>query len=233
MTVGQALAAKRGERGLPIEQVAASTRIRAEYLRALEADELDRLPAPVYARGYVRTYAVFLGLDPEALIAQLPTVERPSLTLDLPGRERRRPGFVVTTPAVAAVGLVLLAGAFTGYAWRQIAADQRAMVALNSPSAAPTAALSPAASPAIQQRPIVVGVHVTDSVWINVMVDGAPQYGDSGRTLAPGSIVYFTGHDVKVTTGKASATFITIDGRNVGAMGSGVATREFSSQTSP
>jgi hypothetical protein len=78
----------------------------------------------------------------------------------------------------------------------------------------------------------VVGVRVTDSVWVNVSVDGNPQYGDSGRTLPAGSVVYFTGLNVKITTGKASATFITIDGRSVGAMGVGVATREFSSQTS-
>jgi hypothetical protein len=45
--------------------------------------------------------------------------------------------------------------------------------------------------------------------------------------------VYFTGLDVKITSGKASVTLISIDGRNLGAMGVGVATREFSSQTSP
>jgi len=233
MTVGQALAAKRGERGLTIEQVEASTRIRADHLRALEADQLDRLPAPVYAKGYLRTYATYLGLDAEELVAGLPRNGRaPNLALGMEKTERR-PRFVLTTPAIAAAGLVLLAGAFTGYAWRQVAADQRAAVAFASPSVVTGAQVTAAASPAIQVRPIVVGVRVTDSVWINAVVDGTPQYGDSGRTLTAGSIVYFTGVDVKITSGKASATFITIDGRSVGAMGAGVATREFSSQTSP
>ncbi len=112
-------------------------------------------------------------------------------------------------------------------------ADQRIAAVVASPPATATAAPAAVASPAIQARPIVVGVRVTDAVWINAVVDGAPQYGDSGRTLPAGSIVYFTGLDVKVTSGKASATFITIDGRNLGQMGTGVATREFSSQTSP
>ena len=233
MTPGQALAAKRGERGLSIEQVAASTRIRAEHLRAIEADQFDSLPAAVYAKGYVRTYATYLGFDAEELVALLPNDRsRPSLALGLEKTERR-PRFVVTTPAIAAVGLVLLAGAFTGYAWRQVAADQRAAAVITSPSPASTPGATAVASPAIQARPIVVGVRVTDVVWINVVVDGAQQYGDSGRTLPAGSIVYFTGLDVKITSGKASATFITIDGRNLGLMGVGVATREFSSQTSP
>ena len=134
---------------------------------------------------------------------------------------------------VAAAGLVLLAGMFAGYAWRQVAAEQLMVTVIPSPTAATSAAASPAASPVIGARPIVVGVHVTDAVWINVVVDGNPQYGDSGRTLPAGSVVYFTGVTVKITSGKASATFITIDGRNLGPMGAGVATRQFSSQTSP
>ena len=232
MSIGTELAAKRGERGLSIDQVAASTRIRPEHLRALEADDYSQFAAPVYAKGHLRAYAAFLGLDPEDLIARLPArVHAPDLAVKVMEKERRR-GFAITTPAVAAAGLVLLAGAFAGYAWRQITVDQRAMVAASTPSPQAAAPATPAASPAIQARPIVVGVRVTDAVWINVDVDGNPQYGDSGRTLPAGSVVYFTGLDVKITSGKASVTFITIDGRNVGAMGVGVATREFSSQTS-
>jgi cytoskeleton protein RodZ len=233
MKIGQALAARRAERGLSIEQVAASTRIRPEHLRALEADEFDQFPAPVYAKGYLRTYATYLGLQADELLDQVPSgATTPSLALALEKNERR-PRAVLTTPAVSAAGLVLLAGMFAGYAWRQVTADQRAVTVIISPSPATSPAASPAASPVIGARPIVVGVRVTDAVWINVVVDGNPQYGDSGRTLPAGSIVYFSGLTVEITSGKASATFITIDGRNLGPMGAGVATREFSSQTSP
>ena len=232
MTIGGQLAAKRGERGLSIEQVAASTRIRAEYVRLLEDDDYSGFAAAVYARGYLRTYATYLGLDADALLAQLPAGASVDLAIKVMEKEKRA-GFVLTTPAVAAVGLVLFASAFVGYAWRQVTVDQRAIVQSAGQSPAATASPTVVASPAIQARPIVVGVRVTDAVWINVTVDGNPQYGDSGRTLPAGSIVYFTGLDVKVTSGKASATYITIDGRTVGAMGVGVATREFSSQTSP
>lgn len=233
MTPGHVLAAKRGERGLSIEQVAAATRIRAEYLRALEADKIDQLPAPVYARGYMRTYAAFLGLHAEEMVRLMPgRGERPGLEVAL-AKGERKPHFVLTTPGVAAVGLVLFAGAFTGYVWRQVTVDERPSAVIGSPPATTAGQSTPAESPAIEARPIVVGVRVTDDVWINVTVDGTPQYGDSGRKLPAGSVVYFTGLDVKITSGKASATFITIDGHELGAMGVGVATREFSSQTSP
>ena len=233
MTPGEALAARRGERGLSIDQVAASTRIRAEYLRALEEDSYAAFAAPVYARGCLRTYAAFLGLDESELLSEMPAALRtPDLAIRVMDREKRR-SVVLSTPAVTAAAVVLLAGAFAGYAWRQLTVDQRALDTSTTPSPVASVAATATASPAIQSRPIVVGVRVTDAVWINVMVDGNPQYGDSGRTLAAGSIVYFTGLDVKITSGKASATFITIDGRTVGTMGTGVATREFSSQTSP
>jgi cytoskeleton protein RodZ len=234
VTVGAVLANKRGERGLTIEQASAATRIRAENLLALESDQSERLPAAVYARGYLRTYATYLGLDPEPLVARVRApVQDPGRALGV-GMISGRPRLTLTGPAIAAVGLLLLAGAFAVYAWRQIESDQRLGAA--APSNQPAAAAPPSTpvpTPSPQQRPIVVGVRVTDAVWLNVIVDGKSQYTDSGKILPAGSQVYFTGVDVKITSGKAAATFITIDGRQLGALGSGVATREFTSQTSP
>ena len=233
MTPGTLLAAKRGERGLTIQQAAAATRIRAEYLVLLESDELESFSAPVYAKGYLKTYAHYLDLDPDSLAASVQASPgRPQLALGL-GRTERKPRLVVTAPMVAAAGTILLAGAFTAYAWRQLAADQHPVpITVASQPAPPTAPASPASSPSVEARPIVVGVRVTDVVWINAVVDGTPQYADSGKTLPAGSVVYFTGVDIKITSGKAAATFITIDGRNLGVLGAGVATKEFSSQTS-
>jgi hypothetical protein len=232
VTLGELLAAKRGERGLTIEQAASATRIRAHYLSALESNELERLVAPVYAKGHLRTYAMFLGLDPEPLVAMLNPASRDVRRLLSIGNVAVRPRMVITAPAVAAAGLVLLAGAFSGYAWRQVQADQKPVVA--SPSAQVAAAASlgtPVPTPSPQARPIVVGVRVTEEVWINAFVDGRPAYADAGKTLPAGSVVYFSGVDIKITSGKAASTFITIDGRAIGALGTGVATRDFSSQT--
>lgn len=233
MSLGAVLAERRGERGLTIEQVASATRVRAEYLRALEADQAERLPAAVYAKGYLRTYARYLGLEPEPLVELLGSGTQHRIPAQWTGLALR-PRVVFTAPAVAAVGLVLLAGAFAFYAWRQVEADQRPGITV--PTGQPVAAApptTPVPSPSPEPRPIVVGVRVTDAVWLNVIVDGKAQYTDSGKILPAGSQVYFTGVDIKITSGKAAATLITIDGRSMGALGTGVATREFSSQTSP
>ena len=231
MTLGETLAARRGERGLTIEQAAAATRIRAHYLRALESNELERLAAPVYARGHLRTYARFLDLDPEPLIAMLKPASRDPRRLLSIGGVTARPRMIVTTPALAAAGLVMLAGAFSGYTWRQVHADRGAVATPPNAQVAAAPSGSPVPTPSPQARPIVVGVRVTEEVWINAFVDGRPAYADGGKTLPPGSLVYFSGVDITITSGKAASTFITIDGRAIGALGTGVATRDFSSQT--
>jgi cytoskeleton protein RodZ len=232
VALGSVLSTRRAERGLTLEQAAAATRIRAVHLAALEADDYDRLPALVFARGYVRTYARYLGLDPEALVALVPAAPQdPRRTLSV-GRVTGRPRYVLTTPALAAAGLLLLATAFTLYAWRQIdsANPSGAVSATPTPLYAATAPSTPIASPSAQPKPIIVGIRVTETVWINVVVDGAPQFTDAGKMLSPGSQVYFTGLDITVTSGKAAATFVTIDNRPIGALGYGVVTREFKAQ---
>ncbi len=233
MRVGEALAARRGERGLTIGQASSATHIRADQLLALEEGEVSRFAAPVYAIGHLRTYAEYLGLDADLLATRLAVenrLTRPGLGIGgMPGRPR----FVITSSAAGAAGLILLAAAFTAYAWRQMAAPPRPLIVAPEPAASSSPQLAAATgAPAVARNPVVVGVRVTEIAWINVVVDGAPQYGSSGRTLAAGTVVYFTGTRIRISSANASATFITVDGRSAGAMGAGVATRDYTSQTS-
>jgi cytoskeleton protein RodZ len=70
-TLGRSLRTARETAGLSIEQVSASTCIRATLVRDLESDRLDSCGAAVYARGHVRAIAQALGVDPAPLIEQL------------------------------------------------------------------------------------------------------------------------------------------------------------------
>jgi cytoskeleton protein RodZ len=69
-TIGRQLQQARLNKGLTIEKVVQATRIRPQYLEALEADDFERLPSPVQARAFLRLYAEFLGLSLDELIAQ-------------------------------------------------------------------------------------------------------------------------------------------------------------------
>jgi cytoskeleton protein RodZ len=67
---GQALRTQRETLGLSLSDVERHTRLRAFYLKALEAGDLDGLPSPVQGRGMLKNYASFLGMDADALLLQ-------------------------------------------------------------------------------------------------------------------------------------------------------------------
>ena len=65
--IGTTLKDARRRIGMDVKEAEERTKIRARYLRALEAEDWEALPAPAYVRGFVRTYGQLLGLDGEAL----------------------------------------------------------------------------------------------------------------------------------------------------------------------
>ncbi len=61
--IGNTLREARLRRDLDFRQLEQATKIRGRYLRALEEEDFDALPAETYVRGFLRSYAEFLGLD--------------------------------------------------------------------------------------------------------------------------------------------------------------------------
>lgn len=71
ITIGQKLKQAREDQQLTLEKVFEATRIRIQYLQALEADDLSVLPSPVQARGYLRNYSEYLGFSFDKLLDEL------------------------------------------------------------------------------------------------------------------------------------------------------------------
>ncbi|MEM9495727.1 MAG: TonB family protein [Pseudomonadota bacterium] len=66
-TAGAVLAAARRDGGFSLEEISDGTKVKLVHLAAIEAGDLAALPATPYAAGFVKAYAVFLGLDGDAL----------------------------------------------------------------------------------------------------------------------------------------------------------------------
>src|SRR6266550_3666920 len=62
------LEAARERKGVDLNRAERDTKIRARYLSALERGEYRELPGAVYTKGFLRNYAVYLGLDPEEIV---------------------------------------------------------------------------------------------------------------------------------------------------------------------
>jgi hypothetical protein len=126
--LGKTLRDARNRRRIDLAQVEASTKIRARFLRALENEEWDVLPGETYARGFIRTYANYLGLDGTRLAEEhrrdvgasrpgerLPSLDPAPVPVRGPRRRRRVPPRVLA--ALVSLGLVaalVIAGLSSG-----------------------------------------------------------------------------------------------------------------------
>lgn len=68
-TIGQEFAQERKNKGLSIEEIAKTTKIKEEFLLAIEKGDFKALPSSAYAYGFVRNYAKYLGLPVEKSLA--------------------------------------------------------------------------------------------------------------------------------------------------------------------
>ncbi len=115
MTVGRYLKSSREGLGQSIEDIVAMLRIHRSYIDAIEAGEVDRLPGPAYAIGFVRTYAEQLGLDGAEVVRQFKEepenlVGKTQLVFPSPLPEGRIP-----SGAILLVAVILLAVVYGGW----------------------------------------------------------------------------------------------------------------------
>ncbi|MCS7048510.1 MAG: helix-turn-helix domain-containing protein [Verrucomicrobiae bacterium] len=66
-SIGETLREARHRKQVSLEEVSRATKIKIEVIEHLEADEFDRLVSPTYAKGFIRIYGDYLGLDGRAL----------------------------------------------------------------------------------------------------------------------------------------------------------------------
>ena len=70
LTLGRFLRQEREKKGVSLDSVVQVTRITRENLEALERDDFQAISAPVFVRGFLRSYANYLGLDPKELVSR-------------------------------------------------------------------------------------------------------------------------------------------------------------------
>lgn len=215
--LGEELRAARESRSLSISDVSERIHIRSVYLQAIEEEDWASIAAPVYVRGFIRTYARFLELDPEDAVTRFngavgeakPTVQPPPQPML---RERRPVAAWLWGLTAAAFALVF----FVGYNYYQLQrATQAAIVAEGTaPASAGVATPGVLASPAAASP--VVGVTVQRRAWVRVLVDGVERM---EGTFAAGTRREFAGKKATIRTGNAGGIQVSIDGKELGTLG--------------
>jgi transcriptional regulator with XRE-family HTH domain len=212
--IGRALRKARESRGKSLEEASRELRIRTEYLQALEREAFDRLLGDVYVRGFLRSYAGYLGLDAEEILAVYNRSYGRHEATTAPA------GPVAPTVASSPDGHPLIHRRAN---WRlavAVAATLLAVVAvvtlLNHSGSTPAARRPP---PTLQPsaQPVVVDVVAIAPVDVRILSDGEVAF--EGR-LARGEGRSFEGIDsVTVSFADAGAVTLTVNGHDIGRPG--------------
>ncbi|HSI97347.1 MAG TPA: RodZ domain-containing protein [Gaiellaceae bacterium] len=168
--IGSSLRDARLRQELDFPELEELTKVRPKYLRALEDERFDILPAPTYVKGFLRTYADALGLDPQPFVdeynsrfavsdedaAPIRSRQVPVKRQHRPGRESRRA--VLALLAIAVVTALVIA------AWRFGGPERETVPGL---AAQGQSGATPAVSPASTRVRLVV-VAARGASWMEV-----------------------------------------------------------------
>jgi cytoskeletal protein RodZ len=198
---GSWLRRQRELREITLREIADTSKISLRYLQALEEDRFDLLPAPVFAKGFLRQYARYVGIDPEETVNFFLTA-RGQEEEEVTGVAQRPPQTVATWSyvVVAIVVVVVLMAVVWGLLWlnrqrseeaEEAPAGTAALTAIPSsgipPSGAATAAGGEAEEAAAPEPPVMepsvpapsapllVTLDFSGNCWVRAAVDGERQ----------------------------------------------------------
>jgi transcriptional regulator with XRE-family HTH domain len=228
-TIGEALRSAREAQGKSLDDAAVATRIRPSYLEALEQEQFGELGGSVYAKGFLRSYAGYLGVDPapllEAYRAQeapaAPVFEHAPRAIGGLGGGRRRPSWLVV--AIVAVTIILLVSLWGLLRPAPDPADaQPPFVTTPAPARGGGGAVGGAApAPATTARParaapkdVTLTLRYAGASWTRVTADGRVAF---EGTPGPGQRRRFTARrSLQLVLGYPAGVRLTVNGRDLG-----------------
>jgi cytoskeletal protein RodZ len=220
---GEWLRRQREMREIGLRDIAERTKISLRYLEAMENDRFDLLPAPIFAKGFLREYARYVGLSPDEVVNHYLAANKP----DEPGdetRARQRARALASAPPpmrrawsygslLALAGLVLLilvavAAHFVERRRDEPAASQPASpIAAPPPAAVPPAAALPAAAPS---APLEVALDFSQDCWIEAVIDGKQRL--SELRIQGEALQLEAKSSVSLTLGNAAGVAVHVNG---------------------
>ncbi len=210
--LGPVLRKVRLARGVSLDEASRDTRIRAEFLDALEQEEYERLLGEVHVRGCLRSYATYLGIPSDRVLEVYgrgavegpPDVSspRPPADPDIEAPRRRDNARLVIMGAAA---ILVLAGAFG-----VLSARDPAPAPADLPSEAPLEAGTP-------PQGIEVTVLARGSVEVTVRIDGGEPH---SYALEPGEGRAFEADlALQLRLSSGSSAQVTVNGKDLGFPG--------------
>jgi Helix-turn-helix domain/RodZ C-terminal domain len=226
--IGNSLREARYRQQLELTEIEQATKIRARYLRALEEESFDVLPAPTYVKGFLRTYADYLGLDGQLYVDEYnsrygvgeeeprePVVARRSVAQQRHRRLERRGVLLALAGIGALFALVIAAWKFSGNNNNPIPPN------LPTTTSKPTKPPPPARRPLRPQRIRFFVVAASGPSWLQIR-----NYSVSGRPLFTGTLdlhknLFFRARRLWIDIGQPGNLKASVNGRAITFPGNG------------
>ena len=219
--IGSSLREARLRQALDFPEIEQNTKIRGKYLRALEDEQFELLPAQTYVKGFLRSYAEYLGLDGQLYVDEYNSryvVGEDDATLR-PRRSAQRPPAAPRVQnrvvLLTLLGIALVT-ALVIVAWTRGGADKQVIPGLATQQT--TTAAKPVTPVVTPRRPKVAKLEITaalDSSWLQVhrgSVTGPVVY---QGTLEKGQKQLFAGRRLWIDVGRPEVLRATLNGRAV------------------
>lgn len=219
MSLGERFRAAREQRGLTLSDVSEHLRIRSVYLAAIEDENWAAAPAPIYTRGFLRTYARYLGLDSEQAVAEFAAATQSEAQPEPPAYSTYRSPRSIRPLLLLGALIAVLLVAWVVYLY-SMPAGRRA-VATTAVTAAPSP-LSASPRPSVQPSPRpaakapALALRFTQPSWVRVSVDGNVRI---EGTFPAGTTRTFHGTTVLVRVGNAAGVEVALDGKPFDKLG--------------
>jgi cytoskeletal protein RodZ len=227
--LGEEFRAAREARHLSLSDVSEQIHIRTVYLQCLEDEDWSAIAAPVYVRGFIRTYARFLGLHGEEAVAvfneSIGAVANRPEERTVVAATRRWPSAWLAVAAAVALALV----GFVGYTYYQFEQGGGASQTASGPEAGPSAEGTGLTQPGVTAAGVpaaakhrkggtqpTLEVHITQASWLLVKIDGKQQL---EGILPAGTRKQFHGNTVTIRAGNAGGVHLAVNGKQLGTMG--------------
>lgn len=228
-TVGEILRTEREHKGLTIKDIEKTTSIRALYLNAIEEGNYSILPGEVYLKGFIRNYAIALGLDgqemvklyreskaendvieqqPDKMISdQKKQVTNRSESNVISGLFNRSTKYI----AAAAVTIIIMGSSY----WFYSTGNNTPPAEMTKP--APQIEQNTAAMPPPVPQKAVLTAKYSANCWTLVLADGKQIY--EGTPSTGQSLTWEGKKSITIKLGNASAAEITFNNQPIGKLG--------------
>lgn len=242
MEIGKTLKEAREAMGLSLEAVEEETKIRRKYIQALEQEQFQVLPGPIYAKAFLKNYAKFLGIKVEEIMEEYrqqysdqtvpgetedPPVEQVRVKAKTKGQPRY---WFYVISAIVIIGVIISILYGTKGMWQKRPADngsdqlpageQNQLPAPQQPLSGQVDATK------VSSVKVVLNVK-SDRCWVRVVVDGTPSF--QGELTANQSKEFEGKEKIAFTLGNAGVVEVIVNGQNMGFLGGAgqVIDREF------